>query len=160
MHQTCRRRATLFYTRPPLSPPSRRTGVQDARQLQIASRQYADALVAAPAGRVDHLSAPGFESELTRLVAQARDGGSALVLDFSDVEYISSGGLRVLMIAATQMRARQGKLVVAALQTVAAEIFAVSRFDRVLTVATTLEDALEHCSTAALAAYRQSSATP
>jgi anti-anti-sigma factor len=136
-----------------------RGGVQDAHQLQIASRQYADALVAAPTGRVDHLSAPQFESELTRLTAQAGSGG-ALVLDFSDVEYISSGGLRVLMIAATQMRSLQGKMVVAALQTVAAEIFRVSRFDRVVTVSTTLEDALGHCSAAALAAYRQSGATP
>ena len=128
--------------------------------MQIASRQYADTLVAAPVGRVDHVTAPQLESELTRLIGQARDGSGTLVLDFSDVEYISSGGLRVLMVAATQMRSQQGKLMVAALHTVAAEIFRVSRFDRVVAVSTTVEDALGQCSAAALAAYRQSSATP
>ncbi len=128
--------------------------------MQIASRQYADTLVASPVGRVDHVTAPHLESALTRLIGQARDGGGTLVLDFSDVEYISSGGLRVLMVAATQMRAQQGKLMVAALHTVAAEIFRVSRFDRVVSVSTTVEDALAQCSAAALAAYRQSSATP
>ncbi|MGE5339765.1 MAG: STAS domain-containing protein [Gemmatimonadota bacterium] len=127
--------------------------------MQIASRQYADTLVAAPVGRVDHLTASDLEAELTRLIGLARDGGSPLVLDFSDVEYISSGGLRVLMIAATQMRSQQCKLVVAALNSVAAEIFRISRFDRVVTVSTTVEDALEQCSSAALAAYRQSGAT-
>jgi anti-anti-sigma factor len=124
--------------------------------VQIAARRYADTLVAAPAGRVDHFAAPQFESELTSLLAQARAGSAALVLDFSGVDYISSAGLRVLMIAAGQMRAQQGKLVVAALQTVVGEIFAISRFDRVLTVKATVEDALEHCSAAALAAYAQS----
>ena len=128
--------------------------------MQIAIRQYADTWVAAPAGRVDHLSAQQFESELTRLVTQANGGSGSLVLDFSDVEYISSSGLRALMIIATQMRSQQGKLVVSGLYSVVAEIFAISRFDRVLTVVPTLEDALGHCSAAALAAYRQSAATP
>jgi anti-anti-sigma factor len=128
--------------------------------LQIAARQYADTWVVAPTGRVDHLSAPQFETELTRLSAQASGGSGALVLDFSDVEYISSSGLRALMIVATQMRSQQGRLVVSGLYSVVAEIFAISRFDRVLTVAATLEDALGKCSEAALAAYRQSAATP
>jgi anti-sigma B factor antagonist/stage II sporulation protein AA (anti-sigma F factor antagonist) len=128
--------------------------------LQIATRRYADTLVAAPAGRVDHVSAPQFQAELTSLLEQARDGGGALVLDFSRVEYISSAGLRALMIAAAQTRAQQGKLVVAELYSVVAEIFAISRFNRVLTVTATLEDALEHCSAAALAAYRESGRAP
>ncbi len=128
--------------------------------MQIEVRQYADTLVAAPVGRVDHLTAPDLETELTRLIGLALNGGRALVLDCSDVGYISSGGLRVLMIAATQMRAQQGRLLVAALNSVAAEIFRISRFDRVVSVSTTVEDALAQCSAAALAAYRQSSATP
>lgn len=128
--------------------------------MAIASHLYADTLVAAPVGRVDHLTAPDLELELTRLIGHARNGSGALVLDFSAVDYISSGGLRVLMVAATQMRAQQGTLMVAALQTVAAEIFRISRFDRVVTVSATVADALEQCSPAALAAYRQSRATP
>jgi anti-anti-sigma factor len=124
--------------------------------VQIASRRYADALVASPSGRIDHVAAPQFEAGLMPLLAQARSGNCALVLDFSDVDYISSGGLRVLMIAATQMRAQQAKLVVAGLYSVVAEIFAISRFDRVMTIAPTVEDALGQCSAEALAAYRQS----
>jgi anti-anti-sigma factor len=124
--------------------------------VPIATRRFADTLVAAPVGRVDHLSAPQFERDLTPLVAQAHDGNAALVLDFSAVDYISSGGLRVLMIVATRMRSQQGRLLVAALQGIVAEIFAISRFDRVLTVSPTVEEALAQCSPAALAAYRRS----
>jgi anti-anti-sigma factor len=130
--------------------------------VQITTRQFADTLVAAPTGRIDHLSAGAFETALTPLLLQAGAGGGALVLDFSGVEYISSVGLRVLMIGAEKMRAQQARLLVAALQTVVAEIFAISRFHRILVVCPTLEDALEQSSAAALAAYRQPSpgATP
>ena len=128
--------------------------------MQIATSQFADTLVAAPAGRVDHRSAALLEAALTPLLARAGASKGGLVLDFSAVEYISSVGLRVLMIAAETMREQQAPLAVAALQTVVAEIFAISRFHRILTVCATLEDALEHCSAAALAAYRQAGPLP
>ena len=78
----------------------------------------------------------------------------ALVLDFSAVAYISSVGLRVLMIAAQQMRQAQAPLLVAGLQSVVAEIFTISRFDKVIPVCATLEEALAKTSPAALAAWR------
>ena len=122
--------------------------------MQIATHQYADTTVVAPAGRIDHLSAAAFESALAPLLAEAAARMGALVLDFSGVDYISSVGLRVLMIAARQMRAAQARLRAAALSSVVAEIFTISRFDKVLTVNATLEAALAQASDAALAAYR------
>jgi anti-anti-sigma factor len=124
--------------------------------VQITTRQWADALVAAPSGRIDHQSAAAFEAALMPLLEQA--GGAAVVLDFSGVDYISSVGLRVLMIAADTMRAQQATLVVAALRSVVAEIFAISRFHRILVVCPTLDAALAQVSPAALAAYRQADA--
>ena len=128
--------------------------------MQIETRQHADATVAAVTGRIDHQSAAQFEAELMPLLGQAGAGNGALVLDFSGVDYISSVGLRVLMIAARQMRESQAQLLVAALQVVVAEIFAISRFDRILTVTATLDDALALCSPAALADYRSARAAP
>ena len=122
--------------------------------MQIATHLFADTLVARPAGRIDHASAAALEATLAPLLADAGAKGAALVLDFSGVEYISSVGLRVLMIAAKQMREAKAQLLLTGLQSVVAEIFAISRFDRVLTIAPTLDDALALCSSAALAAYR------
>jgi len=121
--------------------------------VHIATQQFADTVVVAPAGRIDHRSAADLEAALTPLLADAAARHSALVLDFSAVEYISSVGLRVLMIAARQMRAAQARLSVAALRSVVAEIFTISRFDKVLVVHATLADALAE-SAAAAAAYR------
>jgi anti-sigma B factor antagonist len=122
--------------------------------LQIATRHVADAVIAMPVGRIDHRSATDFEARLTPLVTAAVATKGALVLDLSGIEYISSVGLRVLMIAAKKMREREAPLLVTSLQSVVAEIFAISRFDRILTVTATLDDAMALCSPAALAQYR------
>jgi len=122
--------------------------------VQITTQPFADTIVVAPVGRIDHRSAAELEAALLPLVSQVAERKSSLVLDFSGVDYISSVGLRVLMIAARQMRTAQAQLSVAALQNVVAEIFTISRFDKVLTVSATLEEALAQASDAALAAYR------
>jgi anti-anti-sigma factor len=146
------------YTAATSGRPSRQAGARSRLAVQIASHRYADALVAAPVGGIDHVNAPHFEYALAPMLAQA--GNGALVLDFSGVDYISSAGLRVLMIAASKMKAQQGRLVVCSLSSVVSEIFAISRFHRVLTVKPTLADALEHVSPAALAAYRSAGEGP
>ncbi len=122
--------------------------------MQIAVRQFADTTVAAPGERIDHSSAPALEAALLPLVSQAIAAKGALVLDFSAVVYISSVGLRVLMIAAQQMRQAQAPLLVAGLRSVVAEIFTISRFDKVIPVCATLADALGQVSPAALAAFQ------
>ena len=122
--------------------------------MQIATRRIADTVVARPEGRIDHRSAAAFETALAPLLDDAIARPGPLVLDFSGIDYISSVGLRVLMVAARRMRERPVPLLVAALQGVVAEIFAISRFDRVLVVAATLDDALATCSPDALAIHR------
>jgi anti-anti-sigma factor len=128
--------------------------------VHIATQQFADTTVVSPTGRIDHRSAADLEAALLPLAAEAAERKGALVLDFSGVDYISSVGLRVLMIAARQMRAAQGRISVAALSSVVAEIFSISRFDKVLVVQSTLDDALAQASDTALAAYRAAGRPP
>jgi anti-anti-sigma factor len=75
------------------------------------------------------------------------------VIDLGAVEYISSVGLRVLMLASKQVKAQGGALAVADLQPVVREIFEISRFNLVLEVFPTLREALAKLSPAALAAF-------
>lgn len=121
--------------------------------MQFSSCRYADVVVATPSGRVDHASAASFEQLLLPLVADAGERKAGVVLDFGGVAYISSVGLRVLMVAAKQMRGTGAPIVVAAPQPVVAEIFAISRFDHVLEIVPSVRDALARLSLPALAAY-------
>jgi anti-sigma B factor antagonist/stage II sporulation protein AA (anti-sigma F factor antagonist) len=121
--------------------------------VDFSSRQFADVVVAMPSGRIDHAAAAPLEMYLTPLIQEASAGNGALVLDFAGIEYISSVGLRVLMIAAKAMRSHQRPIAIAALQPVVAEIFSISRFDKVLTVFPSVRSALEKISAPALAAF-------
>lgn len=121
--------------------------------MQFSSRRFADVVVASPVGRIDHASAGAFEEALLPRLAQASIDKEALLLDFARVEYISSVGLRVLMAAAKQARAHESSIAVAGLQPIVAEIFGISRFDRILDVYPSLADALAKLSAPALEAF-------
>ena len=79
-----------------------------------------------------------------------------LVLDLSEMEYVSSAGLRCLMIAARQAKGRHGRMVVSAPQPVVAEILQISRFNLVLPVFGTTREALASVSPEAVQAFDRS----
>jgi anti-anti-sigma factor len=121
--------------------------------MRVSEVRYGDALVLTPVGRIDNSTNDGLKAALDSHVANCRKGGDRLVLDFSKVDYISSVGLRVLMLAAKRVREQDGTIVVAALQPVVREIFEISRFNLVLQCFATVREALGKISAAALAAY-------
>jgi anti-sigma B factor antagonist len=121
--------------------------------MHVSEERYGDALVLTPVGRIDNSTTDGLRSDLDTHVANCRKGGDRLILDFSKVDYISSVGLRVLMLAAKKVREQEGSIVVAGLQPVVREIFEISRFNLVFQCFGTVRDALGKVSAAALAAY-------
>jgi anti-anti-sigma factor len=121
--------------------------------MHVSQERYGDALVLTPVGRIDNSTTDGLKSDLDARVATCRKGGDRLVLDFSKVDYISSVGLRVLMLAAKKIREQEGVIVVAALQPVVREIFEISRFNLVFQCFGTVREALGKVSAVALEAY-------
>jgi anti-anti-sigma factor len=119
--------------------------------VQFQSRHFGSVAVAAPAGRLDHSTADGFEHALLPLAQDAQS--AALIVDFANVDYISSVGLRVLMLAAKAARARNAHIAAVALQPIVAEIFTISRFDSVFEVFASLREALAAMSPEAVAAF-------
>ena len=121
--------------------------------MQCSVRRLADVVVAAPAGQIDHPNAQKLQEALTPVLNEVAAAKAPLVLDLSRVEYISSMGLRVLMVAAKQMRAQGARIAVAALQPVVEEIFDIARFRHVLEVFPSVRSALQDLSAPALSAY-------
>ena len=120
--------------------------------MQCPTHAYADVLVATATGRIDFAGAQVLEGALAP--ALAPDGPlRGIVIDLAGVDYISSVGLRVLMVAAKAMRARKASIAVASLQPVVAEIFEISRFHHVVDVRGSVRDAIAAVSPEALAAY-------
>ena len=80
-------------------------------------------------GRLDTMTAPELEAE----VKSSLDGVEELVMDFSELEYISSAGLRVLL-AAQKVMNEQGEMKLVGVNDIIMEIFEVTGFSDILTI--------------------------
>jgi anti-anti-sigma factor len=104
-------------------------------------------------GRLDQDTCDAFRADLmVHVEATARDSG-AIILDLTGLEYVSSAGLRCFMLASRQAKAQHGRIVVAALQPMVAEIFEISHFNLVFQVFPQVREALGAVSADALAAF-------
>jgi anti-anti-sigma factor len=110
--------------------------------MKLDSRTYADTLVVAPTGRLDHDNCEAFRAGLQPLLDRALASRQRIVVDLSGLEYVSSAGLRCFMLAARQAKAKDGKMAVAAPRPVVAEIFEISRFNMVFRIFPSMQEAL------------------
>lgn len=85
-------------------------------------------------GAIDHESAAAFEQAVMPSLDEAEVAGTGVVFDLAGVDYMSSVGLRVLMLAAKAAKQKSITVVVAGLQAALAEIFQISRFDKIFTI--------------------------
>lgn len=81
-------------------------------------------------GRLDTTTAPEFESSLKQSLDKVTD----LTLDFSELDYISSAGLRVMLSAQKTMNAAKGSMRVVGSNEIVKEIFDVTGFSDILTI--------------------------
>ena len=93
--------------------------------MEITSSEINGVAVLKLSGRLDGVAAPELEKKLSETVAA---GTERLVFDCSGVEYASSAGLRVFLLAAKQMKTRGGRCGFAALTPALREVFLVSGF--------------------------------
>ena len=80
-------------------------------------------------GRLDTITAPSLDSELK----VSLDGVEELAFDFSELEYISSAGLRVLLSAQKVMN-KQGSMTLANVNSSIKEVFDMTGFSDILTI--------------------------
>src|SRR5271155_1773749 len=108
--------------------------------MEINEERQGEIVVLTPAGRINNDTSQEFQ---TRLLASVGSAAATVLIDFSRVEYISSAGLRALMMASKQSKATNGRLAVAGLTPMVKEIFAISRFSMVVQVFETTAEAIK-----------------
>jgi anti-sigma B factor antagonist len=118
--------------------------------MAYASRPVGDSVILQAMGRIEITSAEGFLDALLKALAEAK---TAVIVDMSGLEFVSSAGLRSLMIASKQAKGQGVAIGVAAMQPVVKEIFAIGRFHLVFPCFDTVREALAALAPAALQAY-------
>ena len=92
-----------------------------------------DTITVRPVGRLDSANASSLEKEVGEKLSTAP---SALVFDLSSLDYISSAGLRVLLVAAKATQARGAKTVLLSPKPVVLEVLKMSGFDKIIEIQT------------------------
>ena len=97
-------------------------------------------LLLTPKGRLDSQSADAFQASILRHID---NGEKSILLDFSMVDYMSSAGLRALLIAARQQKDNGGQLVICSMKEEVLEVVRVSGLDSIIAIYAEEETALE-----------------
>ena len=100
-------------------------------EIEVAEEREDGALVLLPVGRLDSANARAFEAIVMERVGA---GEQRLIVDFSRLNFISSSGMRVLLLAAKQLQAKQGTLVLCSMQDHIQEVFQISGFDQIIPI--------------------------
>ena len=92
--------------------------------MTISTMRNGGELTVIPEGRIDTRTAP----ELEKKLGEESGGASLITVDFSRVGYISSAGLRVLLVFAQRMEDRGGSLRAVNVSGVVRETFEITGF--------------------------------
>ncbi|OZI63393.1 STAS domain-containing protein [Bordetella genomosp. 11] len=107
--------------------------------MTLAIEKVGSALVVSPRGQINSANAAAVESEL---LSHVDNGERKLVLDLSGLDYISSAGLRVMLLVAKRLKQQAGALALCGIQPHVREVFDISGFLAILTVVESRGDAL------------------
>lgn len=97
--------------------------------MRIETNQVEEKLTVTLYGRLDTVTSPELEAQLADL-----GGVMDLKLDFANLEYISSAGLRVLLATTKQMKKKGGKMTVMHVNDDINEVFVITGFNDILTI--------------------------
>ena len=107
--------------------------------MDIPERNVGDVSVVALSGRLDTYSSSEVEQKFNSLIDTGR---TRLVVNFKDLAYISSSGLRVLLAALKKVRKQQGDVKLAAMQPNIKEVFDMAGFTQLFSLFETEEAAI------------------
>lgn len=108
--------------------------------MEIKKAEQHDIVVLELHGRLDTATATALEHEFTQLVAGSR---TKIVVDFAEVVFMSSSGLRTLLLAGRQIKNIGGKIVLCALQEQVKNVFEVAGFSMLFEAFATKAQAIE-----------------
>ena len=99
--------------------------------MEITAQRESETVIAKANGRIDSSNSREFHSSLEAVIAK---DDPAVVLDFEDVTYISSAGMRVILLTAKSLQSTGVKFVLCSMNESIREVFTISGFDKIIPI--------------------------
>lgn len=107
--------------------------------MQCIEDRHESVVVVGLQGRMDSSTARIVEEKMISLIDQ---GESHLVVDCAQLDYISSAGLRVFLMAAKRLTQARGKLVLATMNDDVKQVFDMTGFSSIFQICGSKEEAI------------------
>lgn len=108
-------------------------------KMEVAFETINGATVAVITGRIDSATSKELE---TKMIAIVNSGIRKMIVDFANVDFISSAGLRVMLLSAKKLRQAGGKMALCCMKDTIKEVFDISGFSSIIPTFPTRDDAL------------------
>ena len=108
--------------------------------MDISEDRKAGAVVLALSGKFDATTAKPFEEKIIGVI---NSGTQRLVVDLSQLEYISSSGLRVFLLAAKRLQSTDGKIVLCSMKDHVRQVFDLAGFSSILAIYGSRDEAIQ-----------------
>ncbi len=107
--------------------------------MEINAERQGGTLIAKAAGRIDGVNASDFEQSLQRAIAE---DDTAVIVDLAELSYISSAGLRAVLLTAKSLTQRAAKFALCSPSKPIREVFEISGFDKIIAIHDSRDDAI------------------
>ncbi len=107
--------------------------------MEIPTEHSDGALILIPSGRIDGQNALDFQASIDKVIGNT---DSAIILELSDLSYISSAGLRVILLMAKTLKSRNIHFSMCAIAPAVKEVFEISGFGNIISIHDTRAAAL------------------
>ncbi|MCP5007092.1 MAG: STAS domain-containing protein [Planctomycetes bacterium] len=108
--------------------------------MEIVTEKNEKAIVVSMKGRLDAVTAPELEKNINNFIKEEE---YCFVINCEDLNYISSAGLRVVLIIAKKLKSVNGQMLISNLKGVVKEVFDISGFTSILQIYETENEALK-----------------
>jgi len=107
--------------------------------MEVRKEQKEDVIVMNVSGRLDATTANDLEASLVPVI---ENEGNKIVINLEGLEYISSAGLRIMLLGMKMIKKVSGKMVICEMKEHIREIFEIAGFLPIFTIVATQDDAL------------------
>ena len=108
--------------------------------MDISEDRKAGVVIVGLSGKLDATTAKTFEE---KIFAEIDSGDRRFVIDLSQLEYVSSSGLRVFLLAAKRLHSAAGKIVLCSLKEHVRQVFDLAGFSSILSIYGSRDDAVK-----------------
>jgi len=109
--------------------------------MEITEERRENTLILRVIGRLDYSTSKTMEERLLSIIDS---GEGRLVIELSQLDYISSAGLRVFLLAAKRMGNTNGRMILCSLKDAVKQVFDIAGFSSFLTLAGSTEEAINN----------------